>query len=92
MKMAYRVFPVSHAENGTCENADAPVVDRRKDRPNKRMRVSESSFNTKPWEHIDHFIMNLPASAIQFLGRVPVILIIFPFLPELYEDSLFAFL
>ncbi|KAA8523084.1 hypothetical protein F0562_009507 [Nyssa sinensis] len=33
---------------------------------NKRMRGSES-FNTKPWEHVDHVIMNLPASALQFL-------------------------
>ncbi|XP_057499996.1 tRNA (guanine(37)-N1)-methyltransferase 2 isoform X1 [Actinidia eriantha] len=32
---------------------------------NKRMR--SSAFNTKPWEHVDHVIMNLPASALQFL-------------------------
>lgn len=31
---------------------------------NKRMR---SLSNTKPWEHVDHVIMNLPASALQFL-------------------------
>ncbi|KAK2978225.1 hypothetical protein RJ640_024258 [Escallonia rubra] len=24
-------------------------------------------FNTKPWEHVDHVIMNLPASALKFL-------------------------
>ncbi|KAK9134367.1 hypothetical protein Syun_013697 [Stephania yunnanensis] len=33
---------------------------------NKRIRGC-NSFNTKPWEHVDHIIMNLPASAIQFL-------------------------
>ncbi|XP_061362166.1 tRNA (guanine(37)-N1)-methyltransferase 2 isoform X2 [Gastrolobium bilobum] len=33
---------------------------------NKRMRSSEIS-DTKTWEHIDHVIMNLPASAVQFL-------------------------
>ncbi|KAF7838622.1 tRNA (guanine(37)-N1)-methyltransferase 2 [Senna tora] len=38
----------------------------RKGRTNKRMRGSEIS-ETKTWEHIDHVIMNLPASAIQFL-------------------------
>ncbi|XP_074367263.1 tRNA (guanine(37)-N(1))-methyltransferase 2-like isoform X3 [Apium graveolens] len=25
------------------------------------------SVNTKPWEHVDHVIMNLPASALQFI-------------------------
>jgi len=39
----------------------------RKGSTNKRMRGSEMSV-TKPWEHIDHIIMNLPASAVQFLG------------------------
>lgn len=33
----------------------------------KRMRGSQLS-STKTWEHIDHVIMNLPASAITFLG------------------------
>lgn len=54
-------------ENGTSDNAGVSVVGRRKDRMNKRMRGSESSSNIKPWEHVDHVIMNLPASAIQFL-------------------------
>ncbi|RVX10979.1 tRNA (guanine(37)-N1)-methyltransferase 2 [Vitis vinifera] len=54
-------------ENGTYDNATVSVVGRRKDRMNKRMRGSESSSNIKPWEHVDHVIMNLPASAIQFL-------------------------
>ncbi|XP_068464477.1 tRNA (guanine(37)-N1)-methyltransferase 1 isoform X3 [Phaseolus vulgaris] len=38
----------------------------RKGSTNKRMRGSEMSV-TKTWEHIDHIIMNLPASAVQFL-------------------------
>uniref|UniRef100_A0A2P2IN14 tRNA (guanine(37)-N1)-methyltransferase n=1 Tax=Rhizophora mucronata TaxID=61149 RepID=A0A2P2IN14_RHIMU len=33
---------------------------------NKRMKASEL-HNAKPWEHVDHMIMNLPASALQFL-------------------------
>ncbi|XP_054812332.1 tRNA (guanine(37)-N1)-methyltransferase 2 isoform X2 [Prosopis cineraria] len=33
---------------------------------NKRVKGSDVS-DTKTWEHIDHVIMNLPASAIQFL-------------------------
>ncbi|CAJ1944362.1 unnamed protein product [Sphenostylis stenocarpa] len=36
---------------------------------NKRMRGSEICV-TKTWEHIDHIIMNLPASAVQFLGNL----------------------
>ncbi|KAI8573241.1 hypothetical protein RHMOL_Rhmol01G0263200 [Rhododendron molle] len=32
----------------------------------KRMRGSDS-FQPKSWEHVDHVIMNLPASALQFL-------------------------
>ncbi|XP_047165677.1 tRNA (guanine(37)-N1)-methyltransferase 2 isoform X2 [Vigna umbellata] len=39
---------------------------RRKGSTNKRMRSSEMPV-TKTWEHIDHIIMNLPASALQFL-------------------------
>ncbi|XP_043690548.1 tRNA (guanine(37)-N1)-methyltransferase 2-like isoform X3 [Telopea speciosissima] len=39
---------------------------RSKETTNKRMRRSRVS-NTKTWEHVDHVIMNLPASAIQFL-------------------------
>ncbi|KAK1397474.1 tRNA (guanine(37)-N1)-methyltransferase [Heracleum sosnowskyi] len=34
----------------------------------KNMRTKASvSVNTKPWEHVDHVIMNLPASALQFI-------------------------
>ncbi|KAG4930222.1 hypothetical protein JHK82_047290 [Glycine max] len=39
---------------------------RRKGSTNKRMRGSEICV-TKTWEHVDHVIMNLPASAVQFL-------------------------
>ncbi|XP_060668607.1 tRNA (guanine(37)-N1)-methyltransferase 2 isoform X2 [Ziziphus jujuba] len=42
------------------------VADRRKGSQNKRMRGSEIS-NIKTWEHIDHVLMNLPASALHFL-------------------------
>jgi len=37
-----------------------------KKRNNKRVRGSGSP-PTKPWEHFDHVLMNLPASALQFL-------------------------
>lgn len=36
---------------------------------NKRVKGSGPP-PVKPWEHIDHVIMNLPASALQFLGNV----------------------
>lgn len=32
------------------------------------MRAVKAS-STNVWEHVDHVIMNLPASALQFLGR-----------------------
>jgi tRNA (guanine37-N1)-methyltransferase len=44
---------------------------RRKGGTNKRMRGSDIS-NAKTWEHVDHVIMNLPASALQFLGKMPL--------------------
>jgi tRNA (guanine37-N1)-methyltransferase len=44
---------------------------RRKGGTNKRMRSSDIS-NAKTWEHVDHVIMNLPASALQFLGKMPL--------------------
>ncbi|CAA0828058.1 tRNA (guanine(37)-N1)-methyltransferase 1 [Striga hermonthica] len=42
------------------------VPEKKKRWSNKHIRESEA-FNAKPWEHIDHVIMNLPASALQFL-------------------------
>lgn len=40
---------------------------KKKGNNNKRARSPELLFR-KVWEHIDHVVMNLPASAIQFLG------------------------
>ncbi|KAL2455474.1 tRNA (guanine(37)-N1)-methyltransferase 1 [Forsythia ovata] len=53
-------------ENGMAECASTCVSGKKKLGLNKRLRGCVS-FNTRPWEHIDHVIMNLPASALQFL-------------------------
>ncbi|XP_071925646.1 tRNA (guanine(37)-N(1))-methyltransferase 2-like isoform X2 [Coffea arabica] len=53
-------------DNGTGGSADVAVIARTKHGSNKRIKSSES-FTNKPWEHVDHVIMNLPASALQFL-------------------------
>ncbi|KAI9191284.1 hypothetical protein LWI28_006425 [Acer negundo] len=53
-------------ENGNAESAGISVAGGKKGRKNKRMRGSELS-NVRTWEHVDHVIMNLPASALQFL-------------------------
>ncbi|KAM7509466.1 hypothetical protein LguiA_019919 [Lonicera macranthoides] len=52
----------------SCEGEDVSVdvVSKAKGGANKRMKGSVS-FNSRPWEHVDHVIMNLPASALQFL-------------------------
>ncbi|KAG5559394.1 hypothetical protein RHGRI_009061 [Rhododendron griersonianum] len=61
----------------SCMSQDASVAaikrpsgsqedDKLKQSASKRMRGSDS-FHPKPWEHVDHVIMNLPASALQFL-------------------------
>ncbi|XP_031487078.1 tRNA (guanine(37)-N1)-methyltransferase 1 isoform X2 [Nymphaea colorata] len=42
---------------------------RRKEAPKKKMEGFKVP-SSKPWEHIDHIVMNLPASALQFLGGV----------------------
>ncbi|KAH6761467.1 S-adenosyl-L-methionine-dependent methyltransferases superfamily protein [Perilla frutescens var. hirtella] len=47
-------------ENGNC------LPERKKRSSSKSVRGSQP-FNAKPWEHFDHAIMNLPASALQFL-------------------------
>ncbi|GMY35976.1 tRNA (guanine(37)-N1)-methyltransferase 2 [Fagus crenata] len=52
--------------NGSADGTGTSVAGRRKGSTNKRMRGSEIS-NAKTWEHFDHVIMNLPASALQFL-------------------------
>ncbi|EEF47023.1 conserved hypothetical protein [Ricinus communis] len=52
--------------NGNPHGAAISSTSKRKGSINKRLRASELP-NTKPWEHVDHVIMNLPASALQFL-------------------------
>ncbi|KAJ4823643.1 hypothetical protein Tsubulata_017938 [Turnera subulata] len=54
-------------ENGRSNGAAVSSSCRRKGSTNKRLRSAELS-TSKPWEHVDHVIMNLPASALQFLG------------------------
>jgi hypothetical protein len=49
-----------------CQDEDANQT---KKRSNKRVRGSGPPL-VKLWEHIDHVLMNLPASALQFLGNV----------------------
>ncbi|GAB2215996.1 hypothetical protein Droror1_Dr00023762 [Drosera rotundifolia] len=51
-------------ENGSAEDCCAFRINRC--HSSKKMRRSES-FKIKPWEHVDHVIMNLPASALHFL-------------------------
>ncbi|XP_020225404.1 tRNA (guanine(37)-N1)-methyltransferase 2 isoform X3 [Cajanus cajan] len=52
--------------NGRAHETGILEGGRRKGGTNKRMRGSKIS-KTKTWEHFDHVIMNLPASAIEFL-------------------------
>nr|GLL27695.1 tRNA (guanine(37)-N1)-methyltransferase 2-like [Ipomoea trifida] len=52
--------------NDTVDDSSASLNGARKRGSNKRMRISEPS-DANPWEHVDHVIMNLPASALQFL-------------------------
>ncbi|KAJ9538788.1 hypothetical protein OSB04_031521 [Centaurea solstitialis] len=53
-------------ENGSSKGTDAHVAVKTNGSKNKRLKTSVS-FSDKPWEHFDHVIMNLPASALQFL-------------------------
>ncbi|XP_073048673.1 tRNA (guanine(37)-N(1))-methyltransferase 2 isoform X1 [Primulina eburnea] len=53
-------------ENGVAVSAGFHVPDKKKRGLNKCTRDSQP-FNSKAWEHIDHVIMNLPASALEFL-------------------------
>ncbi|XP_021823510.1 tRNA (guanine(37)-N1)-methyltransferase 2-like [Prunus avium] len=55
------------SENEGVDGTSAFVADRRKGSKTKRMRGPEIS-DVKTWKHVDHVIMNLPASALQFLG------------------------
>ncbi|PQQ13096.1 tRNA (guanine(37)-N1)-methyltransferase 2 [Prunus yedoensis var. nudiflora] len=54
------------SENDSVDGTSAFVAGRRKGSKTKRMRGPEIS-DVKTWEHVDHVIMNLPASALQFL-------------------------
>ncbi|PHT34097.1 tRNA (guanine(37)-N1)-methyltransferase 2 [Capsicum baccatum] len=53
-------------EGRSAVNDGVCVAGRRKRGPNKRVKGSES-LKTKPSEHVDHVIMNLPAAALEFL-------------------------
>ena len=55
------------ADNGIADDASICVAGKRKGNSNKRLKGSEIS-HAKTWEHVDHVIMNLPASALHFLG------------------------
>ncbi|XP_021276529.1 tRNA (guanine(37)-N1)-methyltransferase 1 isoform X2 [Herrania umbratica] len=50
----------------TEENGNAQSEHKKKGNTQKRMKESVLS-KAKAWEHVDHVIMNLPASALQFL-------------------------
>ncbi|XLU18829.1 hypothetical protein S245_054895, partial [Arachis hypogaea] len=63
---AKRSSSSSHEENGKTHGTDSFEGSGKRGSQNKRMRGSEFT-DTKTWEHIDHVIMNLPASAVQFL-------------------------
>ncbi|XP_057420776.1 tRNA (guanine(37)-N1)-methyltransferase 2 isoform X2 [Lotus japonicus] len=56
----------SHEGNGKAHGTGILEDGGKKGSTNKRRKASEIT-DTKPWEHIDHVIMNLPASAVQFL-------------------------
>ncbi|KAM5547667.1 tRNA (guanine(37)-N1)-methyltransferase 2 [Rosa sericea] len=61
-----RPADVCQSENETVDGTNVVVAGRSKGSKNKRIRGSEI-INVKTWEHVDHVIMNLPASALEFL-------------------------
>ncbi|KAL6224039.1 hypothetical protein ACLB2K_002895 [Fragaria x ananassa] len=63
---AKRPANVCQSENGSVDGTNSLVTGRSKGSKNKRIRGSEI-INVKTWEHVDHVIMNLPASALEFL-------------------------
>lgn len=63
LSAAKRPAECPQEDDGTSETG---VSGSRKRGTNKRMRGFEPPV-FKPWEHVDHVIMNLPASALQFL-------------------------
>ncbi|KAL2338301.1 hypothetical protein Fmac_012747 [Flemingia macrophylla] len=58
----------SNYDEGNARAHETGILEgcRRKGGTNKRIRGSKIS-NTRTWEHFDHVIMNLPASAVEFL-------------------------
>ncbi|XP_073122801.1 tRNA (guanine(37)-N(1))-methyltransferase 2 isoform X4 [Henckelia pumila] len=56
----------SFEENGVAVSSGVHVPDKKKRGLNKCTGGSQI-FNSKAWEHTDHIIMNLPASALEFL-------------------------
>jgi tRNA (guanine37-N1)-methyltransferase len=57
---------ILHIGDVACQEEDANQT---KKRNNKKVK-SAGPLPVKPWEHMDHVVMNLPASALQFLGNV----------------------
>lgn len=58
---------ICFADNGIADDASICVAGRRNGNANKRMKGSNIS-HARTWEHVDHVVMNLPASALHFLG------------------------
>ncbi|XP_050369436.1 tRNA (guanine(37)-N1)-methyltransferase 2 isoform X2 [Argentina anserina] len=61
-----RPADVYQSENVSVNGTNILVTGRSKGSKNKRLRGSET-INVKTWEHVDRVIMNLPASALEFL-------------------------
>jgi tRNA (guanine37-N1)-methyltransferase len=57
---------ILHIGDVACQEEDANQT---KKRNNKKVK-SARPLPVKPWVHMDHVVMNLPASALQFLGNV----------------------
>ncbi|XP_030448382.2 tRNA (guanine(37)-N1)-methyltransferase 1 isoform X2 [Syzygium oleosum] len=53
-------------EGANAKDCSVLVSCKRKGNNNKRIKATELSYS-KTWEHIDHVVMNLPASALTFL-------------------------
>lgn len=70
---------ICFADNGIVDDASISVAGRKKRNANKRMKGS-NICHARTWEHVDHVIMNLPASALQFLGMDTFLFIPFPLL------------
>ncbi|KAF9604261.1 hypothetical protein IFM89_004967 [Coptis chinensis] len=61
-----RPSEISEEEYGNEGGAELEVTGRIKRSRNKRIRGFKP-INIRTWEHVDHVVMNLPASALQFL-------------------------